>query len=72
MSDPTVATVAPDWLADLHLVGPPRTTLISNRAMELAMSGDVDVVRDESGLYVSGTMNIDTGACRSSTTTSGW
>ncbi len=61
LSDPRQATVAPDWLADLHLVGPPRTTLISNRAMELALSGDVDVVRNLDGLYVSGTMNIDTG-----------
>ncbi|MHB8079181.1 MAG: translocation/assembly module TamB domain-containing protein [Candidatus Krumholzibacteriia bacterium] len=61
VSDPRLATVAPDWLADLHLVGPPRTTLISNRAMELALSGDVDVVRDLDGLYVSGSMNIDTG-----------
>lgn len=61
VSDPRVATVAPDWLADLHLVGPPRTTLISNRAMELAMSGDVDVVRDLDGLYLRGSMNIDSG-----------
>jgi hypothetical protein len=61
VSDPRLATVAPDWLADLHLIGPPRTTLISNRAMELALSGDVDVVRNLDGLYVSGTMNIDAG-----------
>ncbi len=61
VTDVRAATVAPDWLADLHLVGPPRTTLISNRAMELAMSGDVDLVRDLSGLYLSGTMDIDGG-----------
>lgn len=61
VSDPRRATVAPDWLADLHVVGPPRTTLIANRAMELAMSGDIDVVRDLQGLYLRGSMDIDAG-----------
>jgi autotransporter translocation and assembly factor TamB len=61
VSDPRLATLAPDWLADLRLVGPPRTTLIENRAMELAMSGDVDLVRDLDGLYLRGSMDIDSG-----------
>ncbi len=61
VSDPRLATVAPDWLADLHVVGPPRSVLISNRAMELALGGDVDLVRDQGGLWLSGAMTIDAG-----------
>jgi hypothetical protein len=59
--DPTVATVAPAWLADVNVVGPPRSARILNRTMELDMSGDVKVVRDESGLYMLGRMDIDAG-----------
>jgi autotransporter translocation and assembly factor TamB len=59
--DPTVATVAPAWLADVNILGPPRSARILNRTMELDMSGDVRVVRDESGLYMLGRMDIDSG-----------
>jgi hypothetical protein len=59
--DPTVATVAPAWLADVNVVGPPRSARILNRTMELDMSGDVKVVRDESGMYMLGRMDIDGG-----------
>jgi hypothetical protein len=61
VSDPRAATVAPDWLADLQLVAPPRSFRIINRAMELSMSGDVDLIRDEEGLYLRGAMDIDSG-----------
>ena len=61
VSDPRLATLAPDWVAELHVFGPPRTTLISNRAMELAMGGDVDLVRSLEGLYLSGSMDINAG-----------
>lgn len=59
--DPTVATVAPAWLADVNVVGPPRSARIVNRTMELDMSGDIRVVRDESGMYMLGRMDIDSG-----------
>jgi len=58
---PIVGTVAPDWLADIHVIGPPRTSRILNRAMELYMSGDVDLIRDLDGLYLRGTLDIDAG-----------
>ncbi len=60
-TDARLATVAPDWLADLHLLAPPRSGRILNRAMELDLSGDVDLVRDEEGLSLRGSMNIDAG-----------
>ncbi len=60
-ADPTVATVAPLWLADVNVVGPPRSARILNRTMELDMSGDIRVVRDESGMYMLGRMDIDSG-----------
>lgn len=59
--DPTAGTIAPDWLADLRVIGPPRTLRIVNRTMELDLSGDVSVVRDADGLALSGRMDIDTG-----------
>ncbi len=59
--DPTVATVAPAWLADVNVIGPPRSARILNRTMELDMSGDIRVVRDESGMYMLGRMDIDSG-----------
>jgi hypothetical protein len=62
VSDPRAATVAPDWLADIHLVAPPRSLRIVNRAMELYMSGDFDLVRDDlEGLYLRGSLTIDAG-----------
>ncbi len=61
VSDPRLATVSPDWLADLRVVAPPRSVRVLNRAMELSMSGDVNVVRDEGGLSLRGSLDIDTG-----------
>ncbi len=61
VSDPRAATVAPDWLADIQLVAPPRSVRVVNRAMELFVSGDADLIRDEEGLYLRGSANIDAG-----------
>jgi autotransporter translocation and assembly factor TamB len=61
LGDPLAATVAPDWLADVAVVAPPRTVRIFNRAMELYMSGDVNLVRDVPGLYLRGSMAINAG-----------
>jgi autotransporter translocation and assembly factor TamB len=61
VSDPLAATLAPDWMADVHAVAPPRTVRVVNRAMELYMSGDVDLIRDERGLYLRGSMDLDAG-----------
>lgn len=58
---PLAATVAPDWLADIHLIGPPRSARILNRAMEISMSGDVNLIRDLEGLYLRGSLDIDSG-----------
>ncbi|MDY0108962.1 MAG: translocation/assembly module TamB domain-containing protein [Candidatus Krumholzibacteria bacterium] len=59
--DPTLGNIAPDWLADLRITGAPRTFRISNRTMELDLSGDVSLVRDADGMTLSGTGDIDTG-----------
>jgi hypothetical protein len=59
--DPLQATVAPDWLADLHLSGEPRTARIVNREMELDLGGDLNLVRDESGLYLRGALDVVSG-----------
>ncbi len=59
--DPLQATVAPDWLADLHLSGEPRSGRIFNREMDLDLGGDMDLVRDESGLYLRGTLDVNAG-----------
>jgi len=59
--DPRVATVAPDWLADLSILAPPRTVIVKNKQMELDLGGAVRLTRDERGLDVTGTMNIDQG-----------
>jgi len=61
VSDPLAGTVAPDWLADLHLTAAPRTCRIVNKAMELYLGGDARLVRDLEGLYLRGSMNIDAG-----------
>ncbi len=55
------ATVAPDWLADLELHGEPRTSHIVNRDMELYLGGDLNLVRDEEGLYLRGTLDVNAG-----------
>ncbi len=59
--DPTIATVAPDWLADLSIVAPPRSIAVKNKQMELDLGGSVRLTRDDRGLDVSGTMTIDKG-----------
>lgn len=59
--DPTIGTVAPDWLADLNIHAPSRTVHIKNRAMELTLGGDVHLVRDMEGFYLRGSMGIDNG-----------
>jgi hypothetical protein len=59
--DVRVATIAPDWLADLSIVAPPRSIAVKNNQMELDLGGSVLLARDESGLDVSGTMVIDKG-----------
>ena len=59
--DPTVGTVAPDWLADLNIHAPSRSVHIKNRAMELTLGGDVHLVRDMEGFYLRGSMGIDNG-----------
>ncbi len=61
VSDPRVATVAPDWLANLRLRAPPRSCRVINRAMELFLSGDVRLLRDMGGMNLSGHLNIDQG-----------
>jgi len=60
-NDPLKATVAPDWLADLHLRAGPRVTMINNREMNLLMGGDLNLIRDEQGLYLRGSLDINSG-----------
>ncbi len=60
-ADPTLGNVAPDWLADLRIIGPARSTRIVNNTMELDVSGDVTLVRDADGMVLHGGMTIDTG-----------
>ncbi len=59
--DPMAATVAPDWLADLELHAAPRTVRILNREMELFLGGDMDLVRDEGGMLLRGTLDVNSG-----------
>jgi len=59
--DPLAATVAPDWLADLEIHGDPRTAHIVNRDMELDLGGDLNLVRNEEGLYLRGTLDVNAG-----------
>ena len=59
--DPTLGTVAPDWLADVRITGPPRSARIVNATMELDLSGDITLVRDADGMVLNGAMNIDNG-----------
>ncbi len=61
VNDPRVATVAPDWLADVEIHAPPRSAKIVNSTMELFLGGDIRVVRDMSGLDVLGGADIDQG-----------
>lgn len=59
--DPMAATVAPDWLADLQIHGAPRSARITNREMELYLGGDLDLYRDEAGMYLRGTLDVNAG-----------
>ncbi len=59
--DPMAATVAPDWMAELHLHADPRVARISNRDMELDLGGDLDLIRNESGLNLRGALDINKG-----------
>ncbi len=60
-NDPLGATVAPDWLADLKLHAQPRVATINNRELELYMGGDLDLIRSEEGLYLRGTLDVNSG-----------
>ena len=60
-ADPLAATVAPDWLADLQLHADPRAAHIINRDMELDLGGDLDLFRDETGLYLRGSLDVNAG-----------
>ena len=59
--DPMAGTVAPDWLADLSLHAEPRVAHIINREMELAVGGDLNLVRTESGLNMRGSLDVNKG-----------
>jgi autotransporter translocation and assembly factor TamB len=61
-ADPRLATVAPDWLADLRLHAAPRVGHIVNREMELDLSGDLDLIRTEEGLHMRGRLDVDRGS----------
>ncbi|MEN8005600.1 MAG: translocation/assembly module TamB domain-containing protein [Candidatus Krumholzibacteriota bacterium] len=60
-NDPLQATVAPDWLADLRLHAQPRVATIINRELELYMGGDLDLIRTEGGLYLRGSLDVNSG-----------
>ena len=59
--DPMAATVAPDWLAEMSLHGAPRTARILNREMDLYLGGDLDLVRDEAGMFMRGRLDVNSG-----------
>jgi hypothetical protein len=61
-ADPRMATVSPDWLADLRLHAAPRVGHIVNREMELDLSGDLDLIRTEEGLHMRGRLDVDRGS----------
>lgn len=61
LADPTLGTVAPDWLADLRITGSPRSARIINNTMELDLSGDINLVRDVDGMVINGGLTIDNG-----------
>ena len=60
--DPRLATVAPDWLADLRLHAAPRVGHIVNREMELDLGGDLDLIRTEEGLHMRGSLDVNRGS----------
>ncbi len=61
VADPMEATVAPDWLADLRLHADPRVARIVNGEMELDLGGDLDLIRDETGMNLRGSLDINKG-----------
>ncbi len=61
VSDPRQATVVPDWLADLDLHAEPHAISVINSTMELHMSGDVRLVRDEEGMFLRGSLEVNQG-----------
>jgi hypothetical protein len=60
-TDPLLGTVAPDWLADLTLHAEPRVAHIINREMELALGGDLSLVRTADGLNMRGALDVNKG-----------
>jgi hypothetical protein len=60
-ADPRMATVAPDWLADLQLHAAPRVGHIVNREMEMDLGGDLDLIRTEEGLHMRGSLDVNRG-----------
>ncbi len=60
-NDPLQATVAPDWMADLRLHAQPRVATIVNRELELYLGGDLDLLRTEAGLYLRGSLDVNSG-----------
>lgn len=61
-ADPRLATVAPDWLADLRLHAAPRVGHIVNREMELDLGGDLDLIRTDEGLHMRGALDVNRGS----------
>jgi len=59
--DPILPTDSPDWLADLHIHGAPRTARIKNRELELFMGGNLDLIRNQDGLLLRGTLDVNSG-----------
>jgi hypothetical protein len=59
--DASLATVAPDWLAELELHAAPRVGHIVNREMELDLGGDLDLIRTEEGLHMRGSLDVNRG-----------
>jgi len=60
-NDPMAATVAPDWVGNMHIHGAPRTVRIINRELELNLGGDLDLSRDEGGMYLRGSLDVNSG-----------
>jgi translocation and assembly module TamB len=54
------ATTNPSWTANFRLQAP-RTARIQNRAADLLLDGDVDLVRDASGMRIYGIVEIPQG-----------
>ena len=48
-------------LAELHLHAQPRVANILNRELELFMGGDLDLIRSEEGLYLRGSLDVNSG-----------